>query len=241
MIKKNIFEDELVSGMERELQPFVKQAFSDLEKAADYLNAAFEILEEAGLSAQSNRILNVLTKIADSKVHKLPAIQVLLDAGISEQDFEDFGSGSQFAKVKINKALKDAGYNEKQIAGFIGKNNVMTEQEIREYGPEGALNKILMMIRNPQGNVPGKSLSPGEEINIESLASQHKKPKNPLRISDPHTKGLTPEKQIKNLLHHGTQFNMADDGNDLLNLEIGDNELEILDKDMSDMDFEDEI
>jgi hypothetical protein len=29
--------------------------------------------------------------------------------------------------------------------------------------------------------------------------------------SDPHTKGLTPDKMVANLKHHGTEFNMADD------------------------------
>lgn len=71
---------------------------------------------------------------------------------------------------------------------------------------------------------------------------QHKKPKNPLKIHDPHTKGLTPEKQVKNLLHHGTPFNMADDGkaDDLLNLDIDDQALEITEGPSDHKDFEDE-
>lgn len=65
---------------------------------------------------------------------------------------------------------------------------------------------------------------------------------NPLNISDPHTKGLTPDKMVKNLLDHGTEFNMADDGNSLLDLDINDADLEVLEEEvLSDMDFEDEV
>lgn len=59
-----------------------------------------------------------------------------------------------------------------------------------------------------------------------------------------HTKGLTSERMIENLKHHGTVFNLADDNsiNDLLNAEIGEKELEVSDKDAEgDLDFEDEI
>jgi hypothetical protein len=55
--------------------------------------------------------------------------------------------------------------------------------------------------------------------------------------ADPHTKGLNSDKMVKNLLDHGTVFNMADD-QDLLNADVGEN-LEVTDD--SDMDFEDEL
>lgn len=67
------------------------------------------------------------------------------------------------------------------------------------------------------------------------------KKKKTSKVSDPYTKGLTPDKMVKNLLDHGTEFNMADDS-DLLNLDINDADLEVLENKMnSDMDFEDEI
>lgn len=245
MIKKSVFEDEIISGMQRELQPLVKQASSDLVKAADYLNAAFEIFEEAGLTAQADRILDILGKIASSKVQKLPAIQVLLDAGVTEKDFLEFGQGSQFAKAKINKALRDAGYKDHDIANFIGKDNVLPEKDVEELGPASSLNRILKMVQDPVAAIPGsKTINPGEEVSIESLASKHKKPKDPRKISDPHTRGLTPDKMVKNLLHHGTEFNMADDGSadDLLNLEINNDGLEVTENNLNpEMDFEDEI
>lgn len=57
---------------------------------------------------------------------------------------------------------------------------------------------------------------------------------------DNSTKGLTPEKMVKNLLHHGTQFNMADDGSmsDLLDADIDEN-LEVTESDFQSS-FEDE-
>lgn len=60
--------------------------------------------------------------------------------------------------------------------------------------------------------------------------------------TDPHTKGLTPDKMVKNLLDHGTEFNMSDDGaTALLDLDINDADLEVLEQEISDMDFEDEV
>lgn len=53
------------------------------------------------------------------------------------------------------------------------------------------------------------------------------KPKDPTNVSDRHTKGLTSEKMVKNLSHHGTVFNLADDGADLLNADIGEEPLEV--------------
>lgn len=143
MIKKSLFEDELIVGMQRELQSYdKKQGMENLVKAADYLHSALDILEEAGLTAQADEILKILSKIA-------------------EEDDQD---------------------------------------------------------------------------------ARHRKPKNPLNIHDPHTKGLTPEKQIKNLLDHGTQFNMADDGkaDDLLNIEVDDQALEVMEVPGDQKDFEDE-
>lgn len=68
--------------------------------------------------------------------------------------------------------------------------------------------------------------------------------KNEKQHIDPHTKGLTPDKMVKNLLNHGTEFNMTDDNDndDLLNLDLGDDELQVSDLELlPEMDFEDEI
>ena len=79
---------------------------------------------------------------------------------------------------------------------------------------------------------------------LEKIAKKHgKKPKDPRKISDRHTKGLTSEKMVENLKHHGIVFNLNDDGlaaDDLLNADIIDEPLEVQEK-KEDLDFEDEI
>lgn len=143
MIKKSVFEDDLIAGMQRELaNSFEKKAsMNDLAKAADYLHAAIEIFEEAGMTAKADQVLNILTKIAE--------------------------------------------------------------------------------------NAPPK-------------------PKNPTKVSDSHTQGLTPDKMVSNLKEHGTVFNMADDGGldnndseDLLELDINEAALGDFEELPEDKTFED--
>lgn len=65
MIKKAVFEDDLINGMQRELQSYDKnQGMKNLVTAVDHLHSAMEILEESGLTAQANKILDILSKIA---------------------------------------------------------------------------------------------------------------------------------------------------------------------------------
>lgn len=146
MIKKSVFENDLIFGMQRELQSYIKkEAMANLGKAGNYLQAALEICEEAGLTAQADQILSILQKIAEG----------------DQQD----------AKGKPHKS------------------------------------------------------------------------KNPLKVSDPHTKGLTSEKMVENLKHHGIVFNMADDGkaDTLLDVELSDdNNLEVVDPEIADKSFEEE-
>ena len=137
MIKKSVFENDLIYGMQRELQAHdKKQGMDKLPKAVDYLQAAMEIFEATGLTSQADKVLNILAKIADD-----------------EQDA--------------------------------------------------------------------------------------KKKKQPV---DPHTKGLTPEKQVENLKHHGTVFNMSDDGkaDDMLEADVPEEQLEVTEPHHTEKDFEEE-
>lgn len=69
MIKKSVFEDELIAGMQRELTASDQSVAVDhLGSAVDSLHAAVEIFEEAGMKAQADAVLNILLKIA--KNHK---------------------------------------------------------------------------------------------------------------------------------------------------------------------------
>lgn len=61
-------------------------------------------------------------------------------------------------------------------------------------------------------------------LNILYKIAKSKKTKKPHAVSDAHTKGLTSEKMIENLKHHGTEFNMADISfDDDLDLDVDDN------------------
>jgi hypothetical protein len=181
MIKKSVFEDELIAGMQRELKTHAeKQGMENLVKAADYLHSAMDILDEAGLTAHSDRILKLLAKIARD--------------GIEPGDVIEF------------KSLLEEPKESKEL---------------------------------PKEEISFKSLLDGDE---DDARGKPPHPKNPTKIHDPHTHGLTPEKQVKNLLEHGTPFNMADDGkaDDLLDVDIDDEAIEIVEHPLGQSDFEDE-
>lgn len=63
MFKNAGFEDEIYRSMEKQLvsnQVETKYGFKRLAQAADYLNAAAEIFEQAGMSEQAKEITEVL-------------------------------------------------------------------------------------------------------------------------------------------------------------------------------------
>lgn len=64
MIKKSVFEEELIAGMQKELVKNASNQDKDLGKAVDYLNSAIDIFEDAGLNTQANQVLNIISKIA---------------------------------------------------------------------------------------------------------------------------------------------------------------------------------
>lgn len=66
MIKKSVFEEELVIGMDRELRSMATgHDLKDLAKAADYLHSAMDLLEETGLTVQAEEVFQILSKIAN--------------------------------------------------------------------------------------------------------------------------------------------------------------------------------
>lgn len=253
MIKKSLFEQELEAGMQRELRKTASEV-PDLVQAAECLHAAMEILEEAGMVRTADAVLAVLEKIAAGRnTHVqmgLPSVQKLMEAGLTQRDMQAFGRGDLLAKAKFNLVLHQLGYNEHQIANFIGKHNVMSKKDAEEVlDPNRNFGKIWEWMKNPTAPVdpsnpqPGETLSispvprsqlsplPGDEISFQSMkqpgtptpgtgdeikfnsiAGKPHKPKRPDAIHDWHTKGLTPEKMVENLKHHGTEFNMSDDG-----------------------------
>lgn len=71
MIKKSVFENELIAEMQRELTVNEQSAaINNLDKAVECLHSAVEVFEEAGMQAQADAILNILLKIAQRRVKK---------------------------------------------------------------------------------------------------------------------------------------------------------------------------
>lgn len=65
MIKKSVFENELIAGMERQLVLSAEaDGINSLEQAVEYIHSAIETFEEAGMTAQADALLKVLSKIA---------------------------------------------------------------------------------------------------------------------------------------------------------------------------------
>lgn len=217
-MNKEFLDDELSLGMNQEL---VKQASDEqpnLVKAAECLTAALEILEEQGLSVRADQILQLLEKIGqqnvpikkDARIHSL---QQLMEAGVTQRDLKEFARGNPVATAKLNLVLRKLGLSDHEIAKFLGPSKVMPEEAARKAISPNEPGSLLEFKSLAPGAVPAPE--GGEALEFMSLAVK-KKPKNPGRpdkIKDWHTQGLTPEKEIANIKHHGTPFNMANDGN----------------------------
>ena len=252
MIKKSVFEDDLIRGMQRELQSSEKKKYgmTHLVKAADHLQSAMEILEESGLSVQADKILNILHKIAQDNndtvsrkgkpVLEVPELHRFINAGLfSWQDLSQMVNGSPYHRAKVNVALHQVGFSDEKIKKNLGDRFFMPyheahkklkEEELATSKIEGLITETLPPASAPQ---------PGEEIEIKTIArdeqaahGQPRRPKNPSKISDSHTKGLTPEKMLQNMKQHGHPMNLADDGHadDLLNIDIEDRPLEVMEE-----------
>lgn len=140
MIKKSVFENDLIAGMQRELQPVQKkEAMANLEKAGGYLVSALDILEEAGLTAQARAVLNILVKIAEDSndakregetKHKHPnlndphipkspeqAVQGLKDYGIPFVNLSDDGHTKTMEDDKASELLdQDVGNADLEVS-----------------------------------------------------------------------------------------------------------------------------
>jgi hypothetical protein len=199
-----------------------------------------------------------------------------MEAGLTQRDMHEFAKGSPIAKAKFNLILRGLGYSDHQIGRFIGPTNVMSEDDAKQVmDPNRSFSKIYDWMSNPTTPVDPSNLQPGEEFEGKSLLRpqyDEKLPKGPDELvfksiaqkkssPDHHTKGLTPDKEVENLKHHGTVFNMAEDGgidpefaellgspnfdvgasdDELMGMEIGEDTLEVFDNDSAIEDFEDE-
>lgn len=257
---KSVFESELVAEMHKGL---IKKASNhgadDLTQAVDHLNSAIDIFEEAGMTVQADRLLNLLEKIAAMQLPNLYYARQYLESTLplsyptltnkEMKDKIDYimsleSTGRDLALFL--DALRSAGTSEHVIKDFVGNRYMNPANTAREIS-EDVTGKLSRMIDEELAKqLANQSEQPGDIFTMTSLLNRReaskKKPKNPLKVSDRHTKKLTSDKMVKNLKHHGTVFNMSDDNDaqDLLNNDI-------LDVTMSDdtdyqlSDFEDEL
>ncbi len=204
MIKKSVFEDELIAGMQRELQPFKKKAaMNDLVKAAEYLHAAVEIFEEAGMTAKADQVLRILAKIASAEEEKEDAAPA--------DDNEVAGKKKDFYE---------------NVLKWIENPETPVEQE---EAPVPEVIEFKSLVEPKQLSPGGEDLvfkSIAQELGlVDDNDSKPRKPKDPTKVHSP-----TSEQMVENLKNNGTVFNMADDGfaDDLLDLDIVEEPLEVM-------------
>jgi hypothetical protein len=118
VIKQPVFEEELVSGMDRELRSMAtEQDASNLMQAADYLYSSMDLLEETGFSVQAEEIFQVLDKIA--KKHQVPSKPNHYMAGLTPEkmvknlrehgwvfNLADDGSADDLSNVEVGERLE---------------------------------------------------------------------------------------------------------------------------------------
>lgn len=266
MIKKSMFEDEIINSMQKQFDFNKEDQLQDINKAIDYLNSAAEIFDDVGLLKQSDEIIRILAKIAG--VVDLSEEQSLYDSVLDPtnpndmlmmEDFARFAGENPVEIARINatlrtrfiRHLKSQGIPAKEIKSYVdhkiekmlGK-HAMSVEDIKLFLSPAYVQMWQWMQRdNVNQPAPTEQVKPGDEfvlrgkgfspaidvvpasqelkeddvIDIKSIAS---KLRDPRKIPDRHTRGLTPDKMVKNLKHHGHPMFMADDGIDVLNADI---------------------
>ena len=240
MINKKVFEDALIAGMHKELVKNATQQDRDnLGNAVDYLNSAIDILEESGMKAQADKVLNVLKKIANNNVKKMPNLDSLKQKGVDINDIKKAVKGDVIARAKVNTALRELDFSDKEIAGFVGANNYMdAETSMQVLDPQSSYGRTNEWLKDPYMSTDSVDMSDMDKYKQESFKSS---PQDLVfkslgfdelnakhHIESKKDSKLTSEKMIENLKHHGTVFNMNDSNksDDLLNADLGEDPLE---------------
>jgi hypothetical protein len=135
--------------------------------------------------------------------------------------FEEYNMGTQSDNI-LNIIVK--------VAGFKENINKYIEEALEDFrkNPEKYKKPLHFDIKPIRTKEELKEPKDGEYIEFKSIkdklpsddnfAKKTKKVKKPSikeEKADHHTKGLTPEKMVKNILHHGTPFNMCVDENNI--------------------------
>lgn len=221
MIKKSVFEDEIIEGMQKELfqEYTIKQASSNLTKAIDYLNYTIDIFEEAGLSKQADKIIDLLSKIANFSERNIDIIpfEALENKGISAHQVKQL-SKNELVKLKVNKALRELGKSEEDIKKYLGP-NFMTDKEIKL--SDSRVGKIDNLIEEGLNN-PSTKINKMINESVEALPVEN-------RFASKKEKVPSNKEILKNFMENVSMFSSkdfeidhADDNevNDLLHQEI---------------------
>ncbi len=229
MIKKSVFEEELILGMQREMQSHEKKAgMNSLVKAADYLNSAVEIFEEAGMTAKADQVLRILGKIAlagqDSRVRAMPSFQKLMEAGVTHNDLKN--TNDPTSRARVNTAMRVLGYTDREIKHFLG-DKFMSETDAHDIlDPERPYGGISDWFKDPLNPIgPGDVVDKKPEISFQSLV-EPEAPKPGGQFFD-----------IKSVA--GAEDNDQSWAEDLLNLDLEESAVELGEDTPEDKTFED--
>lgn len=191
-MKKQLYQYDLSKEMFKSLAENENNIDSkDITKAIDHLNSASELLDEAGFQIESNKIINLLTKIAGSFDYLDTDIEGL--KSYHEKNHKNFPKlhGTQ---KPVDYTKIDFGYTDEEMNDLL-RDKTYEDIELESLLDDGKKTNI-------------DELSPKDKmLTFKSLAQSKILKKK--QLSDPHTHGLTSDKMIENLKHHGTVFNMS--------------------------------
>lgn len=115
MIKKSVFENEIISNMQKELLANDKSvAINKLDVAVDYLHSAIDIFESFGMQSQADATLNILLKIA-KKHKKVDRHTKGLDSKKMLSNLMDHGTEFNLADDATLSDLLDADVSEEDL------------------------------------------------------------------------------------------------------------------------------
>jgi len=157
MIKKSVFENDLISGMERELHAqHTQEKQAGVVKAVEHLHSAMDILAKAGLNSRAGAIGKILKKMAapHHKEHTVKHFPVnigkLMEAGVTQKDLAEFSKGSPAAKAKVLQTLRGLGVDDKMIGEMIGHHNVIPKEDAESIAdPNRSFGKMWDWMQEP--------------------------------------------------------------------------------------------
>ena len=186
---------------------------------------------------EKNKYKAILNDIARSEGSKL-RIATILDKNVedlNEEDFKTILEDNYLTEEKAGEYLfslpnlrKNLKFN---VRDYLAKKRKEEEKKQMGLAKTHKLDTPLFEEEEISGflesELPTPEVVAAARYYLNKLAKQ-RKPKNPLKVSDRHTKNLDSKKMVKNLIDHGTVFNMdANMADDLLDEELTDFEDEL--------------